>query len=92
MKSALPIPPQCARCIYVSASRMRMREGHTYNVIIGAEQSTKAFYRSNPQMFSLQNSHFVPKREGFFAIRYLCASFVNSWTLLRGACVLGPCF
>ena len=33
-------------------------------------------------MFSLRNSHFVPKHEGFFAIRYLCASFVHSWTFI----------
>ena len=70
--------PQCARCVYASASRMR--EGHTYNVIIiGSEQSTKVFCRSNPQMFSLRNSPFVPKHESFLLYdTYVCASFVHS--------------
>ena len=73
--------PQCVHCVYASASRMH--EGHTYNVIIiGSEQSANAFYRSNLQMFSLRNSNFVPKRGSFFAIRYLCATFVNSWTFI----------
>ena len=32
--------PQCTRCVYAGA--LRMREGHTY-IIIGPEQSAKVF-------------------------------------------------
>ena len=72
--------PQCARCVYVSASRMR--EGHIYNVIIiGAEQSTKNFLpEQSANVFSAKFS-FCTKPRRFFAIRCLCASFVHSWTV-----------
>ena len=40
VQSACRRDPQCARCVYAGA--LRMRKGHTY-IIIGPEQSAKVF-------------------------------------------------
>ena len=60
--------PQCARCVYAGA--LRMREGHTY-IIIGLEQSAKVF--SAKFSFCTEMRKFSPSKVFRYTVEYCYA-------------------